>query len=152
VAKFANSVTIVHRKDKFRASKIMQDKVFANKKIKVIWNTTVEEILGDEKVTGVKLKNITTNQVSEMKIDGVFMAIGYSPNTDVFKGKLELDEQGYLVTKEEVLTKVEGVYVAGDVADKFYRQAITASGSGVKCALHVREYLSSLYYKRSLGK
>lgn len=152
IAKFANSVTIVHRKDKFRASKIMQDKVFANKKIKVIWNTTVEEILGNERVTGVKLKNLVTNQVSEMQIDGVFMAIGYSPNTEVFKGKLKLDEQGYLVTKEEVLTEIEGVYVAGDVADRFYRQAITASGSGVKCALHVREYLSSLYYKRSLEK
>jgi thioredoxin reductase (NADPH) len=152
IAKFAKSVTIVHRKDRFRASKIMQEKVFANKKIKVIWNTMVEEITGDERVTGVKLKNLITNQVSEMRIDGIFMAIGYSPNTDIFKGKLKLDEQGYLVTKEEVLTEIEGVYVAGDVADKFYRQAITASGSGVKCALHVREYLSSLYYRRSLEK
>lgn len=152
ITKFAKSVTIVHRKDKFRASKIMQDRVFANKKIKVIWNTTVVEILGSDRVTGMKLKNLVTNQVSEVPIDGIFMAIGYSPNTEVFKGQLKLDEQGYIITKDEVLTDIEGVYVAGDVADRFYRQAITASSSGVKCALHAREYLSALSYKKNLEK
>ena len=149
ITKFARSVTIVHRKDTFRASKIMQERTFANSRIKVIWNATVEEILGNERVTGVRLKNLVTGQTSEMPIDGVFMAIGYSPNTKVFQGKLKLDQQGYIITKDEVLTDIEGVYVAGDVADRFYRQAITASGSGVKCALHVREYLADLAYKRS---
>lgn len=141
ITNFANTVTIIHRRDSFRASKIMQDKIFANKKIKVIWNTEVKDILGSEKVTGVKLRNVATREESEMKTDGVFMAIGYSPNTGIFKGKLKLDEQGYIITKDEILTDIEGVYVAGDVADKFYRQAITSSASGVKCALQVRHYL-----------
>lgn len=145
---FANSVTIVHRRDSFRASKIMQDKVSTNRKIKVLWNTVVEDIMGDVKVSSVRLKNLATGQVSDAKVDGVFMAIGYSPNTAIFKGKLKLDEMGYIITNDEVLTDIEGVFVAGDVADKFYRQAITASGSGVKCALRVREYLADLKYKR----
>ncbi len=145
---FAKSVTIVHRRDSFRASKIMQERTLSNKKIKVVWDTTVEQILGNEKVTGAKLKNLKTNQITEVQIDGVFMAIGYSPNTTVFKGKLKLDELGYIVTREEVLTDIEGVYVAGDVADRFYRQAITSSASGVKCALRVREYLANLHFSR----
>ncbi len=141
LTKFANSVTIVHRKDSFRASKAMQERVLSNKKIKVRWNTVVEEILGEEKVAEVRLRNLVTDEAALMKIDGVFIAIGYSPNTSIFKGKLKLDEQGYIVTRDEVLTDIEAVFVAGDVADRFYRQAITASGSGVKCALRVREYL-----------
>lgn len=149
ITNFANSVTIVHRRDSFRASKIMQDRTSANRKIKVIWNSAVEEILGDQKVTGVRLKNLETGQISEMPIDGVFMAIGYAPNTTVFRGKMKLDDQGYIITNDEVLTDIEGVYVAGDVADKVYRQAITASSSGVKCALHVREYIAKLDYERS---
>ncbi len=142
LTKFANSVTIVHRRDSFRASKIMQDKTLSNKKIKVLWNTTIEKILGDEKVSGVQLKNLQTNEVLRMQIDGVFMAIGHSPNTGAFKGKLKLDEKGYIVTKDEVLTDIDGVYVAGDVSDPVYRQAATASAAGVKAALQVREYLS----------
>lgn len=149
ITNFAKSVTLVHRRDSFRASRIMQERTFANKKIKVVWNTTIVEILGDQKVTGVKLKNVLTNETSDMPIDGVFMAIGYSPNTKIFEGKLKLDEQGYLITKDEVLSEIEGVYIAGDVADRFYRQAITSSSSGVKCALHVREYLAGLYFKRN---
>ncbi len=151
VTKFAKSVTIVHRRDSFRASKIMQEKTMSNKKIRIIWNTTIEEILGDGKVSGVKLRNVITNGVSEMPIDGVFMAIGFAPNTSVFKNKLKLDEQGYIITRDEVLTDIEGVYVAGDVSDRFYRQAVTASASGVKCALHVREYLSNLEYEKSMA-
>ena len=144
LTKFANSVTIVHRRDKLRASKIMQERTMNNGKIKLLFNTVVEEIIGDARVTSVKLRNVLTDQVSSMDIDGVFLAIGYTPNTNVFKDKLELDEQGYIVTSEEVKTNIEGVFIAGDVADKFFRQAITASASGVKCALLAREYLSEL--------
>ncbi|MCL5100852.1 MAG: thioredoxin-disulfide reductase [Candidatus Marsarchaeota archaeon] len=144
LTKFANSVTIVHRRDKLRASKIMQERTMNNGKIKLLFNTVVEEIIGDARVTSVKLRNVLTDQVSSMDIDGVFLAIGYTPNTNVFKDKLELDEQGYIVTSEEVKTSIEGVFIAGDVADKFFRQAITASASGVKCALLAREYLSEL--------
>ena len=142
LTKFAKSVTIVHRKDSFRASKVMQQKVLANPKIKVIWNSTVDEIIGDEKhVTGVKMKNTSTNQTSSMPIDGVFVAIGHIPNTSFLKGKLKVDERGFLVTKDEVLTEIEGVFIAGDVSDPFYKQAATAASSGVKAALHAREYL-----------
>ncbi len=144
LTRFAKSVTIVHRKDHFRASKTMQDRVFSNPKIRVIWNTTIAEITGDRSVTGVRLKNVLTNQTTEMKIDGVFVAIGYTPNTDIFKGKIELDQMGYIVPKDEVYTGIDGVFVAGDVADHFYRQAATAAGSGVKAALIAREYLQNL--------
>ncbi|MGC8479858.1 MAG: thioredoxin-disulfide reductase [Candidatus Micrarchaeia archaeon] len=148
LTKFANSVTIIHRKDTLKASKIMQERAMSNKKIKFIWNSIIEEILGDQKVSGVKIKNLITGEITEMKIDGVFVAIGYKPNTDIFKDQLKLDEKGYIETIDEVKTDIEGVYIAGDVADKFYRQAATASASGVKCALHVREYLSALYYNK----
>ncbi|MDE1851737.1 MAG: thioredoxin-disulfide reductase [Candidatus Micrarchaeota archaeon] len=144
LTRFANSVTIVHRRDSFRASKIMQDRVLKNPKVKVVWDSEVVEILGDSKVKGIKLRNSKTGEQSELKCDGVFIAIGYSPNTEMLKGKLKTDELGYLVTKDEVLTEIEGVYVAGDVSDRFYRQAATASGSGVKAALHVREYLMNM--------
>ncbi len=148
LTKFAKSVTIVHRKGTLRASKIMQERATSNPKIKFIWNSTIEEILGDSRVTGVKIKNILTGEIIEIKIDGVFVAIGYKPNTEIFKQQLELDEKGYIKTHDEVKTNIEGIYIAGDVADAYYRQAITASASGVKCALHVREYLSSLYYEK----
>ncbi len=148
LTKFANSVTIIHRKDSLKASKIMQERAFSNKKIKFIWNSVIEEILGDQKVSGVKIKNLLTNEVTEMKIDGVFVAIGYKPNTEIFNNQLKLDEKGYIETVDEVKTTIEGVYIAGDVADKYYRQAITASASGVKCALHAREYLLRLNYNK----
>ncbi len=147
LTRFANHVTIVHRRDAFRASKIMQDRALSNPKIKVIWNSAVEEVLGDKVVTGVKLKNLMTNEVTEMKIDGVFVAIGYHPNTDIFNGQLKLDELGYLVTRDEIFTEVEGVFVAGDVADRVFRQAATATGSGVKAALSARAYLENLEAK-----
>ncbi|MDE1824853.1 MAG: thioredoxin-disulfide reductase [Candidatus Micrarchaeota archaeon] len=147
LTRFASNVTIVHRRDAFRASKIMQQRVFANPKIKVLWDTAVEEITGDKKVTGVKLKNLKTNNIAEMKIDGVFVAIGHQPNSSLFAGQLKLDDQGYIITKDDVLTDIEGVYVAGDVADRFYKQAVTAAGAGVKAALRVREYLSMLKFE-----
>ncbi|MGC8651971.1 MAG: thioredoxin-disulfide reductase [Candidatus Micrarchaeia archaeon] len=145
LTKFASSVTIVHRRDQFRASKIMQDRVFANPGIKVIWDSVVEEILGDKKVTGVKIRNVKTNAITEMPIDGVFVAIGYDPVTKFIGDKLDVDELGYLKTIDDVKTKIPGVFVAGDVADRVYRQAITAAGSGAKAALEVRAYLQSLH-------
>jgi thioredoxin reductase (NADPH) len=146
LTKFVNSVTIVHRRDQFRASKIMQERTLSNPKIKVIWNSAVDEVLGDAKVTGVRLKNLQTNEITEMPVGGVFVAIGYEPNTRFLQGKLELDQNGYIVTKDEVKTAIDGVFVAGDVADHVYRQAITAAGSGAKAALEVRAYLQNLKY------
>ncbi len=142
LTKFAESVTIVHRRDAFRASKVMQDRVLSNPKINVLWNTGIGEIKGDKVVRSVELKNLITGESSELPVDGVFVAIGYMPNTEIFKGKLDLDEAGYIITEDEVMVKKRGVFVAGDVSDRFYRQAVTASASGVKCALRVREYLS----------
>ncbi len=146
LTRFCKSVTIVHRRDKFRASKIMQDKVLSHPKIKVIWNSEVQEILGKESVTGVKLKD-TSGKVTELPVQGVFIAIGYSPNTKFLEGQLKLDEIGYVITKDEVLTDIKGVYVAGDNSDRFYRQAGTAAASGIKAALHAREYL-----QKEMGK
>ncbi len=146
LTKFVNSVTIVHRRDQFRASNIMKERVKSNPKIKIIWNSAVEEITGDAKVSGVKIKNVITNEVTEMPISGVFVAIGYQPNTKFLEGKLALDQAGYLVAKDEVKTAIDGVFVAGDVADHIYRQAITAAGSGAKAALEVRAYIQDLKY------
>ena len=149
LTKFATSVTVIHRRDEFRASKIMQERVMSNSKIKVIWNSVIEEIVGSGKVTGVKVRNLKTNELSDLSTDGVFVAIGYMPNTGFLQGKLQLDDQGYIITKEEVRTDIEGVFVAGDVADKVYRQAITAAGSGAKAALSARAYLQNLKYSQS---
>ncbi len=139
LTRFCSSVTIVHRREAFRASKAMQEKVLSNPKIKVIWNSEVEEILGDKSVSGVRLKD-STGKLTDVPTDGVFLAIGHVPNTGFLKGKLKLDDQGYVITKDEVLTDIDGVYVAGDNADRFYRQAGTAASSGIKAALRVREY------------
>ncbi|MEM3227417.1 MAG: thioredoxin-disulfide reductase [Candidatus Micrarchaeaceae archaeon] len=144
LTKFATSVTIVHRRDTFRASKIMQERALSNPKIKVLFNSIVEEILGDKKVSGVKIRNVVTNEVTELPVDGVFVAIGYTPNTKFLEGKLDLDERGYIVTIDEVKTKLPGVFVAGDVSDYIYKQAVTASASGTKAALEVRAYFQNL--------
>lgn len=144
LTRFANSVTVVHRRSELRASKIMQDRARKNPKIRFVFNTAVKEIKGDSSVRSVVLEDTVKGTVSEMPIQGVFIAIGYKPNTEIFKGVLRLDSNGYIIAKDEVLTDYDGVYVAGDVADHIYRQAATASGSGVKAALHVREYLSRM--------
>jgi len=141
LAKHAREVTIVHRRDKLRASKILQEKVFANPKINVVWNTVVVDILGEEKVEGVKLQNVRTGEVSTLPTDAVFVAIGHKPNTDIFKGKLYLDEFGYIIVSEETKTSVEGVFAAGDVKDPKYKQAITSAGSGCQAALDAEKYL-----------
>ena len=143
LTRFCKSVTIVHRRDAFRASKAMQDKALSNPKIKVMWNTEVAEILGDNTVTAVRLKD-NTGHLTDMPVQGVFLAIGHVPTTDFLKGELALDDQGYVVAKDEVLTDIPGVFVAGDNSDKFYRQAGTASGAGIKAALRVREYFQKL--------
>lgn len=145
LTRFANSVTIINRSSVLRASKIMQDRIKSNPKIRIVFDTVIDEIKGDKSVSSVMLKNAVTGKTEEMKTDGVFVAIGYAPNTDIFAGQVTLDEKRYIVpAKEEVYTNVDGVFVAGDVADHVFRQAATASGSGVKAALAVREYLAGL--------
>lgn len=137
---FARSVTIVHRRDAFRASRIMQERVLSNPKVSVLWNSEVTEIKGDDVVKSVVIRSERKNETTERQIQGVFVAIGHRPNTDFLKGKLPLTELGYIITKDEVLTDYEGIFVAGDVADPKYKQAITAAGSGCKAALRVRQY------------
>ena len=144
LTRFASSVTIVHRRNEFRASKIMQKKTLSNPKIKVIWDSAVEEVLGAEKVNGVRIKNLKTGKPSVLNVSGVFVAIGHRPNTQFLNGQLGLDEKGYIITKDEVKTEIEGIFVAGDVADHLYRQAVTAAGSGVKAALEARAYLNKI--------
>jgi thioredoxin reductase (NADPH) len=141
LSKFVNEVKIVHRRDKLRASKALQERVLKNPKIGIIWNSIVKEILGEEKVKGVILKRVNSNEKIELKCDAVFIAIGYKPNTGIFKGKLELDQRGYIVAKDVTKTNVEGVFVAGDVEDYDYRQAITAAGAGCKAALDAERFL-----------
>jgi thioredoxin reductase (NADPH) len=141
LAKYAQEVTIVHRRDQLRACWLLQERVFANKKIKIMWNTVIEDILGDNRVEGVNLKNVQTAEVTTFSCDGVFIAIGYKPNTDVLKGKIALDENGYVIVHDETKTSVEGVFVAGDNQDRKYKQAITSAGSGCKAALDAEKYL-----------
>jgi len=148
LARFVKSVTIIHRRDTFRASKIMQERIKNSPKINIIWNSVVEEIKGDSKVKSIIIKDVNSGKKSEMDVEGLFVAIGYKPNTDFLKGSLDLDEAGYIVVQDEVKTKIDGVYVAGDVADHIYRQAITASSGGTKAALEVRAYLQNLAYSK----
>ncbi len=146
LTKFATKVTILNRSDKFKASKPMLDRAKSNPKIAFIENVQVTEVLGVDvgHVTGIKLKNVVTNEESEMKIDGLFAAIGHVPNTELFKGQLDLDQLGYLVTTGpgDVKTKIEGVYACGDVMDKKYRQAVTAAGTGCMAALEAERLLT----------
>ncbi len=146
LTKFASKVTIVHRRDAFRASKIMQERALNNPKISVMYNTVVEDFFGDEKLTGVKLKDVNTGEAREMKIDGAFIAIGHNPNTALFKGQVETDEKGYVLKSGKdshfpMATSVPGVFVAGDVHDHHYRQAVTAAGMGCMAAIDAERYL-----------
>ncbi|RJS76335.1 thioredoxin-disulfide reductase [Candidatus Bathyarchaeota archaeon] len=141
LSKFARKVKVVHRRDKLRASKILQERAFNDPKIEFIWNSVVQEILGEDRVEGVRLRRTDTGEESEMKCDAVFLAIGHKPNTEIFKGQVELDEKGYVVAYDETRTSVKGVFVAGDVQDFRYKQAVTAAGSGCKAALDVIKYL-----------
>jgi len=146
LTKFASKVNIVHRRDQLRASKIMQDRAFKNPKVGFIWNSEIAEILGDVEsgVNGVVLRDTVTGETTRKDIDGIFVAIGHTPNTSIFKGKLDMDELGYLITKEgSTETNVPGVFAAGDVKDNKYRQAITAAGSGCMAAIDAERFLES---------
>ena len=141
LTKFARTVTVVHRRDKLRASKLMQDRAMSNEKISFAWNSVVEDILGKDLVTGVRLKNIVTGASTDLACAGVFVAIGHRPNTDLVKGQLEMDEHGYILTSRGTHTTVPGVFAAGDVQDATYRQAITAAGSGCMAAIDAERFL-----------
>lgn len=143
---FAKRVTVVHRRDSFRAERILQERLFANPKIRVIWDSVVEEIVGTEdpkSVTGVRLKNLKTGDVTNLSVDGVFIAIGHAPATEMFKGQLDMKPSGYLLTApRSTATSVPGVFAAGDVTDDVYRQAVTAAGMGCMAALEAERYLT----------
>ena len=143
LSKLANKVIVVHRRDKLRAQSALEDLVKSKKNVEFIFDSVIEEVLGDTKVTGVKLKNVKTGEASNLDIDGVFVAIGHKPNTDFLKGQIDLDEKGYIVVKDEIYTSIDGVFCAGDVSDHKYRQGVTAAGAGAKAALEVENYLES---------
>ncbi|MEW2129211.1 thioredoxin-disulfide reductase [Streptomyces sp. NPDC005435] len=145
LSRFAKSVTIVHRRDTLRASKAMQERAFNDPKIKFAWDSEVVEILGEQKLTGLKLRNLKTGEISELPVTGLFIAIGHDPRTELFKGQLDLDAEGYLkVAAPSTRTNLPGVFAAGDVVDHTYRQAITAAGTGCASALDAERYLAAL--------
>ncbi|MEZ5144468.1 MAG: FAD-dependent oxidoreductase [Acidimicrobiales bacterium] len=142
LTKFARSVTVVHRRDQLRASKIMQERAFANDKIRFAWDSVVVDLLGEATVEGLQLRNVMTDELSVLPVTGVFVAIGHTPTTDLFKGQLEMDGAGYLITRgRSSYTNVEGVFACGDVQDHTYRQAITAAGSGCTAAIDAERWL-----------
>lgn len=143
LAKIASHVTVVHRRDQLRASKVLQQRAFKDEKITFMWNTEVVDILGERKVEGMRVKDVKTGQESILSCDGVFVAIGHQSNTDLFRGQIELDPKGYIITRDETRTNVEGVFAAGDVHDPRYRQAVTAAGAGCKAAIDAERWLQS---------
>lgn len=143
LTKFATKVSIVHRRDKLRASKIMQDRAMKNEKITFVWNSVIEDVLGQDIVTGVRIKNTVTDKTSEVACAGVFVAIGHRPNTALFTGQIDMDEKGYIRTLTGTTTNVRGVFAAGDVQDSIYRQAITAAGSGCMAAMDAERFLEA---------
>ena len=144
---FANRVTLIHRRDELRAEKIMQDRMFANEKVVPLWNTVLDEVLGDDNppgVTGIRVRDVNTDQVSEHPVDGVFIAIGHDPNTALFKGQVDMDDEGYITTApDSTATSITGVFAAGDVQDKTFRQAVTAAGTGCMSALEAEHFLAA---------
>ena len=146
LTKFASKVKLIHRRDKLRAEKMLQKKLMDNKKIEIIWDSVVEEIIGDDdpkNVKGLKIKNVKNNKTSDLKIDGLFIAIGHDPATQLFKDQLKMDKEGYLITKpDSTETNIPGIFAAGDVKDKIFRQAVTAAGMGCMAALEAEKYLA----------
>jgi len=141
LTKFAREVKVVHRRNQLRASRILQKRAFNNPKIEFVWNAVVQEIIGEEKVEGVKLKRTDTGEEFTLECDAVFVAIGSKPNTEIFRNQIEMDDDGYIVTHDETKTSVEGVFAAGDVQDRRYRQAVIAAASGCKAALDAEKFL-----------
>ena len=147
LSKFAKKVLLIHRRDKLRAEKVLQNRLFKNNKIEIIWNNVVNDIYGEDepkKVNSISLTNINNNKITKLEIDGIFIAIGHKPNTEIFSQVLNLDKEGYIITKDQIFTNVKGVFAAGDVHDKSYRQAVTAAGFGCMAALEAEKYLSSI--------
>ncbi|MGZ6366107.1 MAG: thioredoxin-disulfide reductase [Ktedonobacteraceae bacterium] len=144
LTRYANHVTVIHRRDTLRASKIMQDRAFKNPKISFIWDTEITEVLGANEVTGLRLHNVKTDEESTLPVQGFFLAIGHQPNTELFKGILDMDNIGYIVPVEHTMTNIPGVFAAGDVTDHRYRQAITAAGDGCRAAIDAERWLESL--------
>jgi thioredoxin reductase (NADPH) len=147
LTRFASKVSVVHRRDSLRASKIMQDKAMANPKIEFVWDSEVAEVKdgGKGEVTGIVVRNLKTGHLSELPLDGIFIAIGHTPNTSLFAGQIDLDATGYIKTRDGAKTSVAGVFAAGDVQDHIYRQAITAAGSGCMAALDAERYLEGMH-------
>jgi len=141
LTKFASKVTIIHRRDELRASKIMAHRALEHPKIDIIWNAVVEEVLGDDEVTGLRLRDTVTGEERTFRVDGLFLAIGHTPNTKIFDGQLELDDAGYIVVHDGTRTSVDGIFAAGDVVDHVYRQAITAAGMGCQAAIDAERWL-----------
>jgi len=144
LTRFANTVTVIHRRDELRASKIMQERAFANPKIKFRWNSEISEVLGDKKITGLRLRDTVTGEQSELAVSGVFVAIGHDPRSELFTGQLATDSEGYLVVEQpSTRTAIPGVFACGDVVDHIYRQAVTAAGSGCAAAIDAERWLAS---------
>jgi thioredoxin reductase (NADPH) len=144
LTRFADKVTVVHRRDTLRASKIMQDRALANPKIEFLWDSVVTDILGEERVEGLRVRNVNTNEDSTLPVTGLFVAIGHRPNTDLFADVLDVDEHGYLVTRDgSTATNIDGVFACGDVQDRVYRQAVTAAGSGCMAAIDAERWLEA---------
>jgi thioredoxin reductase (NADPH) len=141
LSKFAREIKVIHRRDKLRGSKILQQRTFKDPKMAFVWNSVVQEILGKDRVEGIRLKNMKSNEEFKLACDAVFIAIGHTPNTEIFKGHVELNRAGYVVAKDATKTSVEGVFVAGDAQDYRYRQAVTAAGAGCKAALDAEKYV-----------
>ncbi|GLX08953.1 thioredoxin-disulfide reductase [Microbispora sp. NBRC 16548] len=143
LTRFAKSVTVIHRRDSLRASKIMQDRAFANEKIRFVWDSEIADVLGEERISGVRVRNVKTGEESDLPVGGLFIAIGHEPRTDLLKGQVDLDEQGYIeVDAPSTRTNIDGVFAAGDVVDHTYRQAITAAGTGCAAALDAERWLT----------
>ncbi len=144
LTKFSKKVSVVHRRDELRASRIMQQRAFDNPKIEIIWDSVLVEVLGNGSVTGAKLRNVKSGDVNEVKCDGIFLAIGHDPNTKVFREHIDTDDKGYIIAQEHTMTSVRGVFAAGDVVDHRYRQAVTAAAMGCMAALEATHYLDQL--------